>query len=247
MTVRRILAALAMLAALPASAQDFGPLVGTVFGSGEDALVVFLHGDVSGGGDATYHERAMQQLTARNRGVVGVALVRPGYSNGRETSPGTNHDRRDQYTAENLALVAETLQSLRQAYPADRFIVVGHSGGAATLGGILGMYPGLVETAILVSCPCDIDRWRSEVGRRPFPRSEPQSPDLWIDAIAPETQIILLTGADDDNTFPALAEDYGAATAARGIATEVIIVPGAGHWDRPMASAIGNTIAQAMR
>ena len=38
-----------------AYAQSPGPLNGQMFGSGNKALVVVLHGDLSKGGPATYH------------------------------------------------------------------------------------------------------------------------------------------------------------------------------------------------
>ena len=47
-----------------ATASDFGPLKGRSFGEGTKSVVVFLHGDVSRGGAANYHEALMESIKA---------------------------------------------------------------------------------------------------------------------------------------------------------------------------------------
>lgn len=210
--------------------ETFGPLDGFVFGDGDQALVIFLHGDISGGGPANYHYRIVTSAGGGEPDAVIVGLLRPGYDDGAgRQSPGTNHERRDQYTAENNALVAETIASLIELYQPERTIVVGHSGGAAQLGVVIGRYPGLVDTAILLSCPCDLIRWRDARNARRFVRSE--SPIDFVDAIDPSTRIVAMTGVDDENTFPFLAEEYVAAAQANGLEAELILVEGATHWN----------------
>ena len=224
-------AAVAICAALPLSAQDYGPLVGTSFGKGSETVVVFLHGDVSRGGPATYHQSVMRSLSDKAPGVTAIALFRPGYGDGFvKQSPGDNHDRWDQYTKVNNDLVAETLQSLRTAYPDARLVVAGHSGGAAQLGAVIGRYPGLVDTAVLISCPCDFPTWRKGYNRQ-LTRSADQNPQDLIAGIAPATRILAVTGEKDENTFPALAEDYVAAAQAAGLDAQLELVPGADHWN----------------
>lgn len=223
------------------AADIFGPLKGQTFGSGTKSVVVFLHGDVSGGGPAKYHEAVMRVFAARSKDSLAIALLRPGYENGQGlVSPGTNHKRRDQYTKKNNDLVAQTLQSLRDAHPDAKLVVVGHSGGAAQLGAVIGRYPGIVDTAILMSCPCDIKKWRAK--NRPFPRSEKQSPIKFAAKISLKTKVIALTGARDKNTWPALAEAYIATAKSAGVDAQFTSVAGAGHWDRQLEGAISRML-----
>lgn len=236
-----LMAMLLGLSGASIAADSFGPLKGQTFGSGTKSVVVFLHGDISGGGPANYHETIMRVFSARSKDSLAVALLRPGYDNGQGLkSPGTNHKRRDQYTKKNNDLVAQTLQSLRQAHPDAKLIVVGHSGGAAQLGGIIGRYPDIVDTAILMSCPCDIKKWRAK--KRPFPRSEKQSAIKFAAKIGPKTKVIALTGARDKNTWPALAEAYVAKAKSAGRDAQFISVAGAGHWDRQLEGAISRML-----
>lgn len=228
------------------AADEFGPLKGQTFGSGTKSVLVFLHGDVSGGGPAKYHKTLMQVFAARSKDSLAIALLRPGYDDGQGLkSPSTNHKRRDQYTKENNDLVAQTLQSLRKAHPDAKLVAVGHSGGAAQLGAVIGRYPGIVDTAILMSCPCDIKKWRSK--NRPFPRSEKQSPIKYAAKIGAKTKVIAITGARDKNTYSALAEAYIAKAKSAGVDAEFVSVAGAGHWDRQLEGAISRMMLQEVK
>lgn len=231
--MRQVLAAILTVVSCgfaAAHAQDFGPLAGVAFGKGTKSVVVFLHGDVSRGGPAKYHFRYMSQIAAREPDATAVALLRPGYDDGQgRLSPGTNHERRDQYTQANADLIAETLQSIRSGWPNAKLIALGHSGGAAQLGVVIGQNPGLVDTAILLSCPCHLKDWHdSHADWNPnWKRS--LSPSDFVDQLTDATKIIAITGSDDDNTWPSLAEGYVASAQARGISAEVRIPAGGDH------------------
>lgn len=187
-------------------------------------LYVVLHGDVSAGGPSTYHYAMAERLAA---GGTAVALIRPGYHDDRgRASTGSNNGRRDNYTAENIGFVAEAVRTLRLHHRAARVVLVGHSGGAAVAGVILGRHPGLADAAVLVSCPCDVPRWRATRGG-PWRASE--SPSDWVAVVPPATQIVALAGLADDNTPPGLSEDYVAALTRRGVMAQYVPIPGAGH------------------
>lgn len=233
------LATFLAMTASRADAADFGPLKGQVFERDGRAVVVFLHGDVSGGGPAEYHVPLMRDLAA-NLGVTAIALLRPGYSDGTLTSPGTNHERRDQYTVANNDLLARTLSEIRAAYPGKRLVVAGHSGGAAQLGAVIGRYPRVVDSAILISCPCDIGAWRA--ASRPFPRSERQSPMDFADRIGTTTHVVAITGVNDTNTWPGLGEAYIAKASAAGTPARFQAIAGADHWNRALRAAAFNVI-----
>ena len=111
---------------------------------------------------------------------------------------------------------------------AQRLILVGYSGGAAMAGVIIGKFPGLVNVAVLVACPCDIAAWRGRTGRW-----KSLSPSDFIGGIAAGTQVLAMTGQRDTNTFERLARDYIAKLRARSIAAEFRQIPDANHDDTP--------------
>ncbi len=204
-------------------------------------LVVVVHGDISDGGAATYHVELAKALA--RPGVVTVALLRPGYADARgRTSEGSTLGREDNYTAANIAAIAGAVDALRKHYPTRRVIYVGHSGGAAIGGVLIGRRPGLIDTAVLVSCPCDIARWLRQHRRPPWTRS--LSPDFFIPRVPKTTEVVALTGANDENTFPALAEDYVARLARRGIDARFVAVAGAGHGFSGMAAATREAVEE---
>lgn len=209
-------------------------------------LLVFLHGDVSSGGAADYVYGLARDAVSDGRVVV--ALLRPGYfdSSGNQSS-GNNFNRQDSYTKHNIDAIAAAFKVLRQHHKANRLIVVGHSGGAAITGVILGRHPGVVDAAVLAACPCNLGEWRA--GRRWWTQS--LSPNEVIEQVPVATRVLALTGDADDNTRPFLAMDYIKALAKRGLPARFELVPGATHNDvvrRPeLRAAIDEIIAQLDR
>jgi predicted esterase len=226
--------------------NGLGPLKDRIYGGGTNALIVLLHGDVSRGGPAGYMYDFAQSISRRHSDTTVVALLRPGYydSDGLK-SPGNNHTRIDQYTSKNNDLVADTIANLEKATNIKNVIVLGHSGGAAQLGVILGQRPELVDAAILLSCPCDLASWRTSNGRKLFTRI--QSPSDFVKTVAASTQVAAITGAKDDNTRPYLAENYIRKLKSRGLNAVVKIIPEAGHHRLgPLTPAIFETLSEIL-
>ncbi|MDQ8001121.1 MAG: prolyl oligopeptidase family serine peptidase [Pseudomonadota bacterium] len=192
------------------------------------ALVVWLHGDHSGGGPATSHLRPARDVAQRfaAQGVVAVALWRPGYADAQgNASGGDLHERSDHYTAANMAVVAGAIQRLREHWKPQRVLLVGHSGGAATVAINLGMQPGIADAALLLACPCDLRAWRSR--RAWWPRSE--DPMKWASSVGSRVTILALTGSADDNTSPRLAQAYVETVREKGTNARFESVEGASH------------------
>jgi dienelactone hydrolase len=218
-------------------------LVANTFGLAQagssPVLVVVVHGDISDGGRATYHA-AFAQSIARP-GVVAVALMRPGYTDadGR-VSEGYTLGREDNYTAEAVTAIGGAIDALKKHYRASRVVYVGHSGGAAIGGVLIGRRPRLIDTALLISCPCDIAAWLRGRGRPAWRRS--LSPTDFVHRVAASTEVIALTGADDHNTPPGVAQDYVGRLARHGIRARFILAAGAGHGfsglQEPAAAAL---------
>lgn len=201
------------------------------FGTTEpDAMVVWLHGDVSSGGPANYHfasaQKAAQEFSANK--VLSVALVRPGYPDGSRDSSTVaflHGGRSDHYTKENALEVGAVIERLRNRFKPSLVVVVGHSGGAATAAILLGMKAKLIDAAVLVSCPCDLVAWRA--GKRAWGMSE--NPIGWIDHVDSAARVIALTGDKDSNTTSNLALAYVQALQARHIDATLHILQNETH------------------
>jgi dipeptidyl aminopeptidase/acylaminoacyl peptidase len=105
-------------------------------------------------------------------------------------------------------------------------MLVGDSGGATVASVILGRYPGLANAAVLVRSPCDLMAYQAAHHRVAAFRSD--SPDRYIDRIPLDTQVAVIVGAADTNTFPFPSERYVAALKARGVSATLTEIPGGG-------------------
>lgn len=216
-------------------------------GTPVDTLVVLLHGDVSSGGPADYMYSFADSIARENPDTVAAAVIRSGYyDSAGNRSPGSNYGRRDNATPASNSAIATTIRQLKSQHAAGRVIVVGHSAGANATGAIIARAPGLVDTAILVSCGCNIQRWRSMNGwRMRAVRSE--SPSNLIDHIPQTTSVVAITGSQDDNTYPALATDFVEELQERGIEAQFILASGAAHGFSRLRPTVNRAIQEAIR
>lgn len=189
-------------------------------------LLIFLHGDVSRGGPASYmHYHAA--LSVRP-GVVNVALVRPGYADAEgNVSTGDNNGRRDNYTEYNIDAIADAIDQLKNRFKAREVFLVGHSGGAAVAGVILGRHPKLASGAMLASCPCNLGEWWQENGWRGMSRS--LSPHSFIAQIPAHTRVVAISGDKDTVVSPHISEKYVEMLVKKGIRAVYRQTPGAYH------------------
>jgi predicted esterase len=197
-------------------------------------LIVVVHGD-SPDGPPTYQYRFSQMAAAALSDVVVAAVLRPGYSDGEDSSDGMRgFTTGDNYTPEVVNAVAAVLSELKEKYHPRRVIMVGHSGGAAIVGDLLGQQGAAVDGALLVSCPCDVPEWRKHmqsvkggaIWQRPI-RS--LSPLALVDHVPASAKIWLLVGSDDQIAPSALTLAYAEALRNRNIAVNVTIAPGLAH------------------
>lgn len=220
------------------------------FGNTEpDVMLVWLHGDVSTSfGPARYHfanaEKAAEVFSAAK--TLSVALVRPGYPDGSgntSTVSPSHTGRTDHYTRENVTEVGMAIERLRARFKPRTVIAIGHSGGAATTALILGLKPGLIDGAVLVSCPCDLATWRgARSDRKPWPRSE--DPIKWAAEVAPTTRVIALSGDRDENTTPELSRTYVDALKARNVNAVFTVLPGETHNGAFNAAEVFNAVQE---
>lgn len=193
-------------------------------------LFVLLHGNHSSGSPAVSQYRPAEALVRQGpSATVAVALIRPGYNDAEgKYSSGNAAGRADNFTAENIDVVADAIARVKAFHQARRLVLVGHSGGAAMAGVMLGRYPGLADAAVLVACPCDVSAWRAMRGRGGLPWSS-ESAIRYVDRIPAATQLAIVVGSADDVTPSALSVAYAEALRARGIATNLSILAGIDH------------------
>jgi len=190
-------------------------------------LIIFIHGDGSRGGPSDYMFKYARSFGADN--VVSVGMIRPGYFDSYSNySSGNSYRDNDIYRVDVIESVTAAVTTLKSHYNPKKVILVGHSGGAAISSIILGRTPGLVDTAVLAACPCDVPRWREmRRGYNTWTRS--LSPQNFAKSVASDARVIALTGGYDDNTRPVLAQDYVDGLKKRGINATFSKVPEASH------------------
>lgn len=156
-------------------------------------LVIFLHGDGSRGGPSDYMYADAGRMAAK--GIVTVALIRPGYydsANNHSTGYSYREDG-DGYQPHVIEAVATAVTRLKEYYRADRVILAGHSGGSAIAGVIIGQYPDLAQAAVLGACPCNVPEWR-EMRRGHNSWHASLSPHDYVDDVATTMTVIAVTG-----------------------------------------------------
>ncbi len=195
---------------------------------GASTLVIFIHGDGSRGGASDYLSKTAYRYGSGE--TVAVNLIRPGYFDSYDNqSTGTSYrSQGDGYRPKIVDAVAGAIQNLKTHHKVQRVVLVGHSGGAAISGVILGRFPGLADAAVLAACPCHVPDWRyMRRGQNTWTRS--QSPHEFADTVPATARVIAVTGDGDNNTFPVIARDYVESLVKRGIDARFVEVPGASH------------------
>ena len=202
--------------------------------SASPVLIVVVHGD-SPNEPPTYHYRFAEEAAATISDAVVAAVLRPGYEDGLDRSDGMRGETTgDNYTPEVINAVATAISNLKTRYHPGRVVLVGHSGGTAILGSLLGQQGTIADAALLVSCACDVPAWRKHmkavkggaIWDRPV-RS--LSPIALVEGIPLSARISLLVGSDDNVTPPSLTLAYAEALQKRGVMANVTVAPGLPH------------------
>ncbi len=159
--------------------------------------------------------------------VIKVFILRPGYfdAQGNE-STGYNDGRRDSYTSGNVDEITAAIQSLQKFYGLKNTVLVGHSGGAAFEGVMIGRTSGISNDALILSCPCDISSWRSDHQAQLWGSL---SPINFHKTIPITTKVIAINGDSDNNTREHLAKEYVAALTKRGVNVRYISALNTAH------------------
>lgn len=219
-------------------------------------MAIVVHGD--GGGSIRDGYLRLLRTTGKRiaEAVPGAGVVfvqRPGYRSDIGESEGHAKSEDDDYTPENVKHMADAVAALKQAWRPSRVVWVGHSGGSALGALVLGRYPGTVDAAVLVGCPCgEIKEWRQH---RNFQRGR-HNASLWPASLSPIAHqdglraglpVVLLTGDKDDNTLPRFAQAWAEKAKARGVDARFVSLPGAGHGKSAGAPEVAEHAARLMK
>lgn len=198
-------------------------------------IVVALHGD-SPFQNPDYHNLFAARVAADMQNVIAIGILRPGYTN-REgyTSDGVRGvTNGDNWNAENTDAIADAIRTLKNRYESEYVVVAGHSGGAAITASILGRQPELIDAALLVSCPCDVKKWRENMlrstGNDLFEGAiDTLSPIEHIAGISDQVIIRMIAGSHDEITPLSLSENYRKQAAESGKNIRLVQLEGKEH------------------
>ena len=201
----------------------------------DPVLVVVLHGDAPFSRPDDQNTFAAK-VAAAHRDVVAVGLLRPGYTDPQgNTSDGHRGlTTGDNWNATNTAAIADAIGELQRRYHARKVVVAGHSGGAALAANILGRHPERIDAALLVSSPCDVDKWRQHMfhrtGQSVFQGTiDTLSPIEQITGMSDQVHVTMMIGSQDTVTPPGLSERCQAAAAELGKHVRLLQLEGKGH------------------
>ncbi|MBX5463032.1 MAG: prolyl oligopeptidase family serine peptidase [Steroidobacteraceae bacterium] len=208
--------------------------------SSHPVLVVVLHGDLLGVFEVppmTYHYVFADQATRKVEDVVVAAVLRPGYRDhsGERSDGDQGLATGDNYTPEVVDAVAAVIEQLKARFYPSHTVLVGHSGGAAITGDLLGQWPSAVDGALLASCPCDLVAWRKHMMRMQDNNpiwSKPiraLSPQELVSRVSARAHVVVLVGAKDDVAPPSMSTHYAEALKKRGAHVTLTIAPDLGH------------------
>lgn len=185
---------------------------GKTMPSPHPVLLVFIHGDgIPGGGPSDYLKYQATKFTSPN--VVSVVLIRPGYydsydhySTGESYAFSDHGYPNDNYRPHTVVTLAAAVKRLKDFFQTRCTILVGHSGGAMMSGIILGKYPELANGAVLASVVGNVHAWAKKHKDGDYPHS--LSPDTFIDSIPKKDFVYIVSGTQDQNTYPAMSKAY---------------------------------------
>lgn len=195
-------------------------------------LVVALHGDAPFV-KPSYQYRFAKRIALQGKNVVAVGLLRPGYVDDfNRASDGIRGDTvGDNYDNARVMQVADVIQQLKTIHNAKKVIVAGHSGGSAITAKLIALRPNIVDDAFIVSCPCNINAWRSDMYKKiqyeGFKGNiDISSPVDLVKNIGKDTKVHIFVGKIDDITKPYLSEEYYQALVNAGKIVEKKVIDG---------------------
>lgn len=202
-----------------------------------------LHGDLLEPRVApSYHYLFARRVAEQMHNVVVAAVLRPGYTDeaGDRSEGNKGLATGDNYTPETVDSIAQVVHALKAKYHPAAAVIMGHSGGAAIAGDMLGLLPSELSAALLVSCPCNLSPWRRYMARTQFTKIGPSSllfllpvkslSPIDLAAEVPRTiPVRMVVGGKDPVTPPRFTQEYAGALRNHGVPVSVTVAPGLKH------------------
>jgi pimeloyl-ACP methyl ester carboxylesterase len=187
-------------------------------------LIVIVHADLPEGQPVDYAAFARRAAEAVPGGAS-VVLMRPGYAGADgATSPGIrNRGIGDGYSADAARQLGRSVQALRARYRHAKIILVGDGGGAVIAANLAAMQPALVDSMMLIGCPCALPEWRKLMARgdRAFAESvDSLDPLQTVGGLASHARVAVVSGGDKARVPARIVRLYAEALALRGIAVD---------------------------
>ena len=198
-------------------------------------LVVVLHGDAPRN-KPDYHYSFAEQVASANDNVVAIALLRPGYTDpeGNRSEGNRGQSTGDNWNVTNTDAIASAITTLKQQVNPQRIVLAGHSGGATIAANILWRHPLLIDAAVLVSCACNVNKWRQHM----FELTDYSGFQGNIDVISPTDHIeqlpdnitvTVIVGRNDETAPPELSQEYATLAAQADKKVTLVEIPNKGH------------------
>jgi hypothetical protein len=180
-------------------------------------LVIFIHGDQVETKNIYFDTFASEFV---HPDILLISITRPGWTNIKDhKSEGKlNISNGDNYIPkEDVDPIYRVIKKLKKKFKTLETLVVGHSGGAAITGILYGRFTKLVDSAILISCPCIVPLWRRDYYKNIIkktnklfcmPKFKSHSPHQYVKKISSNLKIHIFAGNQDKNTLPIYSEEY---------------------------------------
>src|SRR5262249_23025400 len=114
--------------------------------------------------------------------------------------------------------------------------------------------PGVADAAVIVSCPCDVERWRAHMkavqGAPIWDRPVTfVSPDEVVDGVDRSARFVVIVGDHDEVAPPELSRGYRDRLQQRGVNVTYFEVPGGGHeiFDQAAVFRLTGDLLQSLR
>jgi predicted esterase len=199
-------------------------------------LLFILHGDAPFN-PPSYQYKLAEMLSQQVKNTMIVAILRPGYTDneGNKSDGKKGLTTGDNYTKEIIDNLTEVVIKLKKIHKPLKTILIGHSGGATIAADIISLTPNIVDTTVLVSCPCDVEAFRTSMARKqPFYRAWRDSvasisPITVAEKLDEKTAIYLIHGTKDDIVPFSIAENYEKTLTSHKTKTYLTAIENAGH------------------
>lgn len=202
----------------------------------DPVLVLVLHGD-SPFNNPSYQYDIAKRIAEENDNVVAVGILRPGYKDdeGNRSEGKRGMTTGDNYTREVLAAINGHVSELKDKFNPSKVVLVGHSGGAAISANLLAEYPEAYAAALLIACPCDLQKWRAHMkALRPHAKIWDKdvsslSPIDEVERMGDEVRLTMIHGDQDEIVPVEIARRYADKLGAHNKVFDLIILENQGH------------------